>query len=325
MEISGRTQLPQVRIQVAVGHPEPVLQLGEAAGTCIEQAGEVRAHDLMKNRVEDGKVLHLGFRRHEAPGRLIPAPSRLAGGKMNASQPAVDLSEFRRIGFIRQHPAAMFRQRQFLPVEFLLRNRGIEDTAEFAVRPATQKVPDVAQLLDMSVDPPVAQEQRRLERRIRGEYLSGPARPLGYHLENLPVGAPEAVGHGGKFLQMPPQGCLHERKRLEITLQEALDVSRVGGAECCPAGLGEPKLQRSDRRSLIEEGVHLCPAELTEAAKRLDAGKCADADDAELAARHLRAGKPVQELKQLKLVQEIVLEPERYVVITLRRREMLVS
>jgi hypothetical protein len=73
----------------------------------------------MKYRVEDRKVLHLGVHHDDAPSRFIPAPLRLAGGKVNASQPAVDLSERGRIGFVGQHLAAALRQRQFLPVEFL--------------------------------------------------------------------------------------------------------------------------------------------------------------------------------------------------------------
>src|SRR5262249_21035351 len=88
---------------------------------------------------------------------------------------------------------------------------------------------------------------------------------------------------------------------------------------------GEPELQRRDRRSSIEQGAHLCRAELAQAAERLDPRKGADADDAEPGARHLRGSKPVEELKKLELVEKIVLEPQRYLVITLRRREMPVS
>ena len=65
--------------------------------------------------------------------------------------------------------------------------------------------------------------------------------------------------------------------------------------------------------------------ELAETAERHDSGKRVHTDDAEPGAAHLHAGKPVQQLKQLKLVQKVVLKPEHHLVIALRGREMFVS
>jgi hypothetical protein len=77
--------------------------------------------------------------------------------------------------------------------------------------------------------------------------------------------------------------------------------------------------------SLIDKGRYLCRVKLTQAAKGQDTGKCIDANDTELCMVYFRVGKPVQHLKNLQLIQQVVFKPERYPIIVRRRCEMVVS
>src|SRR5260221_11825629 len=79
--------------------------------------------------------------------------------------------------------------------------------------------------------------------------------------------------------------------------------------------MGRDQLFCCDRLSLGKEPGQLRASYLPQAIKRLDAGISVDLNQAQPGLAFFVRGEPVQQLAELQLVQQIMLEPEHYVLV----------
>ncbi len=244
---------------------------------------------------------------------------------MDTAQPAVDIPEVGCVRLVRQDLSSALGQRQFLLAEILGRESRIQRTAECAVGfGAQQRLSAVAQILNVPIDPPVPEKERRLEGRIVREQTAGTHDALRHQPHELPVRASKSVRGRWKLLQMAGERGPQIGERLKVLRQERFDVARIGRSKCRPAGSCQNQLPGRHGRRLVEQCRHLGRIELAQAAERIDARVRIDADHAQPRAGELGACEPVEDLEDLKLIEQIVLEPEDDLAIARGGRKMLV-
>ena len=126
-------------------------------------------------------------------------------------------------------------------------------------------------------------------------------------MQDLPFRAREAVLHPRELLQVASQCAREEGQRRSVARQESLHVHGIGRAKGAPSRSCEFALRIGDcvaRRPQRRQFIAAHPTEVL-----------LDADHAEARAR---IAETIQDLNELKLIEEIVLEPQDYFVMRIQ-------
>ena len=77
-----------------------------------------------------------------------------------------------------------------------------------------------------------------------------------------------------------------------------------------PGFRSEIQLRRADLAALRKQRSQLCFIQLPQTAKVVDAGKIVDRDQAQLRLAEFALRKPIEQIAQMNLAEEIMLEPQ---------------
>ena len=176
-----------------------------------------------------------------------------------------------------------------------------------------------AQAGERAEEPGVAEERRGLQVLLGQEGRGRRGRTRRDGLQRPPFGGGQAVARGGQLLEQPEQRGPQERQPGVVRPGGRGERGRVGVAH------GGPGRDRGGQRVLAgghptrPERLELVRGQLAEAAEAGPAGKRVHHDELRGAYR----GDQRQRVRQLKLVVQVVLEPQHYLLPVLQRLDQL--